>query len=643
MRYVFLHELAHVKRGDIWTSWVVNLLTAAHWFNPLIWGARRRVVIDREAACDAHVLAALDRSDQRDYGRTLLALMQQFNTAQWAPGIAGISESNSNLKRRILMIKHFRSPTRLTAWSGVGLCLLIGLATLTNAQEKKVGPTDIQCAPADIYGYTATNGGTMIAAQLTNTGPVAITVDVEFWVGAPDEGTKIGRGGLEIEAGMTGTEAIPWLVKNGSHSVTVRIDPDNSVVETDEANNTIVTSIRYEDGRFSQNRQAAYLDRMVGVGPVRGNSDSGQSGTGPQLDAMTEELKAQLTLIDDLESGKLPIPRSSTLGWIEEKALADPLVMGWQQEVDDLIAQIREVEAIDSDATVLEDIRAQRDALRMVVDGQLAKVRGRELEALRAKLLGEHELSQNRRRGRGLVGETTPTRGASKLYESAKVRAECQNRLKKLGLVFKMYANESKGQLWPVLSQEPGRLMFEWGGNSGIVNGLSVLSTEFAGEGAYLTACPSLGGEGDLPDDQAFTYLGYVLRDDADVRDYAAGYRKSVTAASDDAPLFLEDLSSSRKGENPIFRIREGIERFLITDINNPAAAATAQSQIPVVIEWPENHTMSGGRQGGSVLYMDGHVEFVKYPGKWPMTEETIGILRGLAGRDPIAVPQSDE
>ncbi len=33
-------------------------------------------------------------------------------------------------------------------------------------------------------------------------------------------------------------------------------------------------------------------------------------------------------------------------------------------------------------------------------------------------------------------------------------------------------------------------------------------------------------------------------------------------------------------GGNTIYRLREGIERFLITDINNPASNARAQSEI---------------------------------------------------------------
>lgn len=73
-------------------------------------------------------------------------------------------------------------------------------------------------------------------------------------------------------------------------------------------------------------------------------------------------------------------------------------------------------------------------------------------------------------------------------------------------------------------------------------------------------------------------------------------------------------------GRTTVHRLREGVERFLITDINNPAASAMAQSEIFVM--WDNvsskiekfNHVPGGS----NVMYMDGHVEFVKYPSEEP-------------------------
>jgi prepilin-type N-terminal cleavage/methylation domain-containing protein/prepilin-type processing-associated H-X9-DG protein len=66
-----------------------------------------------------------------------------------------------------------------------------------------------------------------------------------------------------------------------------------------------------------------------------------------------------------------------------------------------------------------------------------------------------------------------------------------------------------------------------------------------------------------------------------------------------------------------IYRLREGIERFMITDINNPGASAKAQSQIFTM--WDITSTDAAGFNhvpgGSNVLYLDGHVSFIRYPG----------------------------
>ena len=74
-------------------------------------------------------------------------------------------------------------------------------------------------------------------------------------------------------------------------------------------------------------------------------------------------------------------------------------------------------------------------------------------------------------------------------------------------------------------------------------------------------------------------------------------------------------------GGDTVYRLREGIERFLITDINNPAASAKAQSEIFVMHDWVATtvQAFSHAPGGSNVLYMDGHVEFVKYREKAPI------------------------
>lgn len=87
-------------------------------------------------------------------------------------------------------------------------------------------------------------------------------------------------------------------------------------------------------------------------------------------------------------------------------------------------------------------------------------------------------------------------------------------------------------------------------------------------------------------------------------------------------------------GGATIYRLREGIERFLITDINN--AAQSAQAQSTVYIMWDMLSTNAAAFNhvpgGSNVLYMDGHVDFLRYPTKEPVTEAVAILAGGLAG-----------
>ncbi|NLV42093.1 MAG: type II secretion system protein [Candidatus Hydrogenedentes bacterium] len=79
-------------------------------------------------------------------------------------------------------------------------------------------------------------------------------------------------------------------------------------------------------------------------------------------------------------------------------------------------------------------------------------------------------------------------------------------------------------------------------------------------------------------------------------------------------------LPGTVTGPNTVYRLREGIERFLITDINNPGASSMAQSTVWIMgdgvsVSISEFNHIPGG---SNFLYMDGHVEFIRYQEQGP-------------------------
>ena len=99
-------------------------------------------------------------------------------------------------------------------------------------------------------------------------------------------------------------------------------------------------------------------------------------------------------------------------------------------------------------------------------------------------------------------------------------------------------------------------------------------------------------------------------------------------------------------------RMRDGIERFFMYDINDAGEATAAQSLVPVMFdlmsapnpstqEFPD--PISGLPQGGRLdrfnhipsgincLYLDGHVEFLRYPDNYPATPGAAFFVGGAA------------
>lgn len=118
-------------------------------------------------------------------------------------------------------------------------------------------------------------------------------------------------------------------------------------------------------------------------------------------------------------------------------------------------------------------------------------------------------------------------------------------------------------------------------------------------------------------------------QNDAAVIDAAKVFDKDLRVSSD----YLGTGVGNGHGDT-VYRLREGIERFLITDINNPSASAKAQSSLFIMLD-----TMGAGAGtrffnhvpgGCNVLFMDGHVQFKRYI---PMNIDAIATAAEMAAK----------
>ncbi|MFI4911620.1 MAG: M56 family metallopeptidase [Sedimentisphaeraceae bacterium JB056] len=140
---VLLHELAHIKRGDLWLNFLQTLLQIVYFYNPLLWFANAIVRGLREKAVDEMVLAKLGER-AGNYSSTLIDVAEiAFAKPHFSLRLVGVVESKKALKDRI---KHILSrPLPKSAklgFAGMLAVFITAAILLPMAKAKEVGENE---------------------------------------------------------------------------------------------------------------------------------------------------------------------------------------------------------------------------------------------------------------------------------------------------------------------------------------------------------------------------------------------------------------------------------------------------------------------------------------------------------------------
>ena len=130
---------------------------------------------------------------------------------------------------------------------------------------------------------------------------------------------------------------------------------------------------------------------------------------------------------------------------------------------------------------------------------------------------------------------------------------------------------------------------------------------------------------------KAVVYLGGPAVKGLGVGDYGANAQAFALATRDYnlADSLVGYPGVGNGGGDMIYHLKEGVERFMVTDINNPAASAMAASELFIMLDtFSAQISLFNHAPGGcNILYLDGHVQFEKYPNEQPLTRGFAAML----------------
>lgn len=216
----------------------------------------------------------------------------------------------------------------------------------------------------------------------------------------------------------------------------------------------------------------------------------------------------------------------------------------------------------------------------------------------------------------------------SRSLEASRLAAASQN-LQEIGKALLDYSAQSEGnRLPPMVTDVPGA----W------VPDLRLLYPRFIKDPALLVR-PSLNDPALVQAMQAaltanppdyntahallarsYVYTGYVLLDAPAVVAFKAAM------AAQPAPDVDSDIDTADK---MLRRLKRDVEYFFVANRSDPQAAANTRAAIPIMFETVVSNVFGRDPDGANVLYLDGHVDYVRFGSQFPVTEEMREVLGG--------------
>jgi len=162
---VLRHELAHLDRRDDWVNLIQHFLLAVFFFHPAFWWMSKQLSLEREIACDDHVLQQSKRPQTYALVLANLAARMQKQFPLLAPGS---SNNKTQLKERINMILNTHrnaSPRPAKAWLALitsaaalaAVAIICAAPRIVLAQSEATTAVAAVAPPANVQAVVSVN------------------------------------------------------------------------------------------------------------------------------------------------------------------------------------------------------------------------------------------------------------------------------------------------------------------------------------------------------------------------------------------------------------------------------------------------------------------------------------------------------
>jgi beta-lactamase regulating signal transducer with metallopeptidase domain len=131
LRHIFLHEMTHICRRDLWMQRVALILQIIYWFNPLMILVRSKIQLTTELCCDASITDHLEEN-WKDYRNVLADFSKRAYLEPSSPTIGelGLLEKPNQIIERLKWLGKSGWRDHRWKWVTVGLAILVVAVTV---------------------------------------------------------------------------------------------------------------------------------------------------------------------------------------------------------------------------------------------------------------------------------------------------------------------------------------------------------------------------------------------------------------------------------------------------------------------------------------------------------------------------------